>query len=95
MRDAPHLFAFEWIVFAGDGTKGDNAPPYAEESLRRPAHLQTWVELTFTPSGNGTHIEFRHYGFGDTPLWKSSQAWFTRAWGGVLMGMKKICEKPV
>lgn len=93
MRDPPRLFVFEWIVFAGDDTKGDSAPPYANEKLRRPAHLPTWVEIRFKPNGIGTHVDFRHYGFGATPLWKKSQAWFTRAWGGVLQSMKATCEK--
>jgi hypothetical protein len=76
--------------------KGDNAPPYAPEAERRPAHLPTWVEIAFAPAPNnpgGTHVEFRHFGFGDTPLWRQSQAWFTRAWGGVLARMKQYCER--
>ncbi len=92
-RDPGHFFAFEWIVFAGDDKKGENAPPYAPETLRRPAHLPTWVEINFTPNASGTHVEFRHFGFADGELWQRSQAWFTRAWGGVLSQMKAHCEK--
>jgi hypothetical protein len=91
-RDPPNFFAFEWVVFAGDDTKGNSAPPYAPESLRRPKVLPTWVELTFTSKAQGTHVEFRHFGFGGTKLWHQSQAWFTRAWGGVLSEMKMYCE---
>jgi uncharacterized protein YndB with AHSA1/START domain len=94
-RDPGRFLAFEWVVFAGDDKKGNNAPPYAPETMRSPSPLPTWVELAFTPGGggSGTHVEFRHFGFGDTPLWKQSQAWFTRAWTGVLARMKAHCEK--
>jgi hypothetical protein len=92
MRDPGRFLAFEWVVFAGDDKKGNNAPPYAPE-LRLPSPLPTWVELSFTATQGGTHVEFRHFGFGDTPLWKQSQAWFTRAWSGVLMQMKAHCAK--
>jgi len=91
-KDPGRFFAFEWVTFAGDDTKGEHAPPYAPENLRRPTPLPTWVELTFTPRAAGTHVEFRHFGFGETPLWQQSQAWFTRAWGGVLASMKQYCE---
>jgi len=91
MRDPPRLLAFEWIAFAGDATKGDRAPPYANEKVRRPAHLQTWVEIKFKPNGIGTHVDFRHYGFAATAQWKASQAWFTHAWIGVLAHMKDVC----
>jgi uncharacterized protein YndB with AHSA1/START domain len=98
-RDPGRFFAFEWVVFAGDTLKGDNAPPYAPEALRRPSPLPTWVELTFTPapgdtpSSSGTHVEFRHFGFGDSLLYRQSRTFFTRAWGGVLAQMKAHCEK--
>jgi Activator of Hsp90 ATPase homolog 1-like protein len=85
------FFAFEWVVFAGDRLKGDNAPPYAPEALRRPDPLPTWVELTFAPSAAGTHVAFRHYGFAGDSAYRASQAWFTRAWGGVLDGMRATC----
>ncbi|MDQ0465879.1 uncharacterized protein YndB with AHSA1/START domain [Caulobacter ginsengisoli] len=85
------FYAFEWVVFAGDRLKGDNAPPYADETLRRPDPLPTWVELNFTPSGSGTHVAFRHYGFTDDVANRASQAWFTRAWSGVLEGMRAVC----
>jgi hypothetical protein len=85
------FFAFEWVVFAGDRLKGDNAPPYAPETLRRPDPLPTWVELSFAPSTIGTHVAFRHYGFGGDPAYRASQSWFNRAWGGVLEGMRAAC----
>src|SRR4051812_42846053 len=75
------FLAFEWVVFAGDRTKGGHAPPYAPPTLRLPKHLPTWVELQFTPAAGGTHVEFRHYGFGKGPLWDNSRTWFTTAWG--------------
>lgn len=87
------FYAFEWVVFAGDALKGNNAPPYADESLRRPDPLPTWVELTFTPTSEGTHIAFRHYGFGEGALYAQSQAWFTRAWSGVLTQMRAACAR--
>jgi hypothetical protein len=92
-RDPGHFLAFEWVVFAGDTAKGRNAPPYADESLRRPNPLPTWVELSFIPRGSGTHVEFRHFGFGDGALWTQSRTWFTHAWGGVLDQMKRICAQ--
>lgn len=85
------FFAFEWVVFAGDKLKGDNAPPYAPETLRRPTPLPTWVEIEFTPNKAGTHVSFAHFGFGDGELWAQSRAWFTRAWGGVLTQMQNEC----
>ena len=87
------FYAFEWVTFAGDTTKGEQAPPYAPEPQRRPDPLPTWVELTFTPTAGGAHVAFRHYGFGEGALWAGSQAWFTRAWGGVLAGMREACAR--
>lgn len=84
--------AFEWVVFAGDETKGANAPPYASPSQRLPDPLPTWVEIALTPAGTGTHVEFRHYGFGEGELWGRSHAWFTRAWEGVLRQMEAACR---
>jgi hypothetical protein len=91
--DPGRFLAFEWVVFAGDTAKGDRAPPYAPPAQRLPSPLPTWVELSFTPAGAGTHVELRHYGFGKGNLWSQSQAWFTRAWGGVLSEMKAVCAK--
>lgn len=85
------FYAFEWVVFAGDDRRGNNAPPYAEAALRLPATLPTWVELAFTPVGTGTHVAFRHYGFGPGALYERSRAWFERAWGGVLRQMVRRC----
>lgn len=86
------FLAFEWVVFAGDEAKGNNAPPYAAPALRMPDTLPTWVEVALTPRGTGTHVEFRHYGFGEGELWGRSHAWFTRAWGGVLRQMEAACR---
>lgn len=88
---SPDFFSFEWVVFAGDDLKGDYAPPYAPPSQRLPATLPTWVELRFTSNATGTHVDFRHLGFGDGALWSQSQAWFTRAWSGVLNQMRETC----
>jgi hypothetical protein len=93
-RDPGRFLAFEWVVFAGNREKGRNAPPYAEERLRRPDPLPTWVELSFEPRGAGTHVEFRHFGFRDGALWTQSRTWFTRAWSGVLARMKRLCAAP-
>jgi hypothetical protein len=87
------FYAFEWVTFAGDTTKGEQAPPYAPEAQRRPDPLPTWVELTFTPAANGAHVAFRHYGFGEGALWAGSQAWFTRAWSGVLASLREACAR--
>ena len=87
------FYAFEWVVFAGDMLKGDRAPPHADEALRRPDPLPTWVELTFTPKGSGAHVSFRHFGFGESALYQQSQAWFTRAWSGVLAQMQTQCAR--
>jgi hypothetical protein len=92
--DPGKFVAFEWVVFAGDDTKGRNAPPFLPDpSMRLPDPLPTWVEIAFTPSGQGTHVAFRHYGFGEGELWGRSHAGFTRAWGGVLEAMKAACAK--
>lgn len=88
------FLAFEWVVFAGDDTKGQNAPPYAPAAMRLPDPLPTWVEIGLTPAGTGTHVEFRHYGFGEGELWGRSHAWFSRAWAGVLSQMRMACSRP-
>jgi uncharacterized protein YndB with AHSA1/START domain len=85
------FFAFEWIVFSGDATKGNQAPPYAEPALRDLQPRPTWVELSFAPTAGGARVSFRHFGFGDGELYSRSQAWFTRAWAGVLQRMKQTC----
>jgi uncharacterized protein YndB with AHSA1/START domain len=86
------FYAFEWVVFAGDEAKGDNAPPYASPEQRLPDALPTWVEITLTPAGSGTHVEFRHFGFGEGELWGRSYTWFSRAWAGVLHQMEATCR---
>jgi len=85
--------AFEWITFAGADNKGEHAPPYAPPAMRLPDPLPTWVEITLTPAGAGTHVEFRHYGFGEGELWGRSHAWFSRAWAGVLTQMREACAR--
>lgn len=92
LKKPNRLYAFEWVVFAGDQLKGSHAPPYAPATTRMPDPLPTWVELRFEPATTGTHVWFHHYGFGDGPLWAESQAWFTTAWSGVLTGMKNTCR---
>jgi len=85
------FFAFEWVVFAGDDRKGSNAPPFAVDKMRRPDPLPTWVEIGISPNASGSHVSFRHFGFLDTPQYRQSQAWFTRAWGGVLTSLQSTC----
>lgn len=92
LSEPNRVFAFEWIVFAGDRRKGSHSPPYAPPSQRIPDPLPTWVELRFAPTAGGTHVRFEHYGFGDGPLWDESRAWFTKAWSGVLERMKGACS---
>lgn len=92
--DPGRFVAFEWVVFAGDDSKGDHAPPYAPAAMRLPDPLPTWVEIALTPAGAGTHVEFRHYGFGEGALWGRSHAWFSRAWAGVLEQMRAACSRP-
>ena len=92
--DPGRFLAFEWVVFAGDDTKGEHAPPYAPAALRLPDPLPTWVEISLTPAATGTHVEFRHYGFGDGELWGRAHAWFSRAWAGVLNQMRDVCARP-
>ena len=91
--DPGRFVAFEWITFAGDDSKGRNAPPYAPPAMRLPDPLPTWVEIALTPAGVGTHVEFRHYGFGEGELWGRSHAWFSRAWAGVLDQMRAVCAR--
>jgi hypothetical protein len=87
------FFAFEWVTFAGDARHGAAAPPHAPRNLQRPDPLPTWVELTFTSQSGGTHISFRHYGYGEGALWDESRIWFTRAWSGVLERMRDVCTR--
>ena len=88
------FFAFEWVVFAGRDDKGPGAPPYiTDQSQRLPDPLPTWVELTFTPNAGGTHLRFRHYGFGASEDYARSRDWFERAWGGVLESMRQVCAR--
>jgi len=91
--DPGRFLAFEWVTFAGDDTKGQNAPPFAPPAMRLPDPLPTWVEIALTPAGAGTHVEFRHYGFGEGALWGRSHAWFGRAWAGVLEQMRAACQR--
>jgi len=87
-------FSFEWITFAGDGSLGRNAPPFAPRSLRDAKPLPTWVELEFTPVAadkSRTHVQLTHYGFKDDALWEESHRWFSRAWAGVLGQLEKYC----
>lgn len=86
------FFAFEWIVFAGDESKGNQAPPYAEAALRDQQPRPTWVELSFAPTARGSRVSLHHFGFGDGELYARSRAWFTRAWSGVLERMKQLCR---
>lgn len=90
------FLAFEWITFAGDASLGRNAPPLAPPEVRNESPLPTWVEMDFLPAGNGTRVAFRHYGVRDGELWTASQAWFARAWQGVLDQLAAECrrEKP-
>ncbi len=90
------FLAFEWITFAGDASLGRNAPPLAPPEVRNESPLPTWVEMDFLPAGDGTRVAFRHYGFRDGELWTASQAWFARAWQGVLDQLAAECrrEKP-
>ena len=91
--DPGRFVAFEWITFAGADNKGDHAPPFAPPAMRLPEPLPTWVEIALTPTGAGTHVEFRHYGFGEGELWGRSHAWFSRAWAGVLDQMRAVCAR--
>lgn len=89
--DPGRFLAFEWITFAGADNKGEHAPPFAPAAMRRPDPLPTWVEIVLTPVGAGSHVDFRHYGFGEGALWGRSHAWFGRAWAGVLASMRTVC----
>ena len=91
--DPGRFVAFEWVVFAGADNKGDHAPPFAPPAMRLSDPLPSWVEIALTPAGAGTHVEFRHYGFGDGALWGRSHAWFGRAWAGVLAQMREVCTR--
>ncbi len=91
--DPGRFVAFEWVVFAGADNKGQHAPPFAPPAMRLPDPLPTWVEIALTPAGIGTHVEFRHYGFGEGELWGRSHVWFTHAWAGVLAQMRAVCAR--
>ena len=94
LASAPGRFlAFEWITFAGDASLGRNAPPLAAPDIRNESPLPTWVEIDFLQVAEGTRVAFRHYGFRDGELWSSSQAWFTRAWQGVLDQLARECVR--
>jgi uncharacterized protein YndB with AHSA1/START domain len=94
LASAPGRFlAFEWITFAGDSSLGDNAPPIAPASTRNESPPPTWIEIELVPTGSGTRVLFRHYGFRDGELWSASQAWFTGAWGHVLDALAATCAQ--
>lgn len=69
--EAPHRLAFTW-----------NAPTHLAEMRDQ----RTFVELKFTTvSATQTKVQLTHMGFGDGPQWDATHAYFTRAWGAIVL----------
>jgi len=69
--EPPHRLAFTW-----------NAPEKFPNARRQ----RTRVTITLSAVGEGrTRVALAHDGFGDTEEWQNVQAYFTKAWGGVVL----------
>ena len=72
------MLSFDW-----------NAPPHLPAARAQ----RTFVVVRFTPlDGKQTRVSLHHTGWGDGDEWDKAYAYFDRAWGNVLAGMKKRFE---
>lgn len=66
-----------------------NAPPILPEARAQ----RTFVILRFAPvDDKSTRITLHHIGWGDGGEWDKAYAYFDRAWGNVLVNLKKRFE---
>ena len=69
------MLSFDW-----------NAPPHLPAARAQ----RTFVVVRFAPlDGKQTRVSLHHTGWGDGDEWDKAYAYFDRAWGNVLAGMKK------
>jgi uncharacterized protein YndB with AHSA1/START domain len=72
------MLSFDW-----------NAPPHLPAARAQ----RTFVVVRFAPlDGKQTRVSLHHTGWGDGDEWDKAYAYFDRAWGNVLAGMKKRFE---
>ena len=72
------MLSFDW-----------NAPPHLPAARAQ----RTFVVVRFAPlEGKQTRVSLHHTGWGDGDEWDKAYAYFDRAWGNVLAGMKKRFE---
>jgi uncharacterized protein YndB with AHSA1/START domain len=74
----PTMLSFDW-----------NAPPSLPEARRQ----RTFVVVRLADvDGRSTRVRLHHSGWGDGGEWDRAYAYFDRAWGNVLAGLKKRFE---
>ena len=72
------MLSFDW-----------NAPPHLPTARAQ----RTFVVVRFAPlDAKQTRVSLHHTGWGDGDEWDKAYAYFDRAWGNVLAGMKKRFE---
>jgi len=72
------MLSFDW-----------NAPPHLPAARAQ----RTFVVVRFAPlDAKQTRVSLHHTGWGDGDEWDKAYAYFDRAWGNVLAGMKKRFE---
>ena len=73
------MLSFDW-----------NAPPHLAEARQQ----RTFVIVRFAPvDDKSTRVTLHHTGWGEGGEWDKAYAYFDRAWGNVLGGMKSRFEK--
>ena len=73
------MISFDW-----------NAPPHLAEARQQ----RTFVIVRFAPvDDKSTRVTLHHTGWGEGGEWDKAYAYFDRAWGNVLGGMKSRFEK--
>ena len=73
------MISFDW-----------NAPPHLAEARQQ----RTFVIVRFAPvDDKSTRVTLHHTGWGEGGEWDKAYAYFDRAWGKVLGGMKSRFEK--
>ena len=75
----PRMLSFDW-----------NAPP----SLPQTRQQRTFVVVRLSPiDALNTRVTLHHTGWGDGGEWDRTYTYFDRAWGGVLVNLKKRFEQ--
>ena len=74
----PRFLSFTW-----------NAPPHLPEARKQ----RTVVTVRLAPEGEGqTRVTLRHAAWGDGGEWDKTYEYFDRAWGNVLVNLRKRFE---